>query len=400
MKKQSILNLLLAITVIGCSSNKHDNTDLPFIDVRKNYPEKELLFTNFADISFIHLNADNADYLYKIAAHTVTKNTIVIYDGASCSFLFFSKDGTPKSRFNRLGQGPEEYFGADINRILYNEETDEVFYTNQNMSKIQVYSSTGQYKRSIPLPPEVTPYSIVSFDHESFLVFKNKSIATISDGKNKFYIPKYTVYYQISKTNGEILDSLQLPNDETVNLKAVDQKGSSLQLFLINRLVKGRNGFCLCNPETDTVYLYANNKSLTPIFRKIPSARDLDPPIVVITNIVDASRYQFFALKTIYYEEQSMRNPKYPDRHYFRDKETGEIFRQKIILPEYKGKEFQIDVGRRIGFGEDNGSTFHLDLIELKQAYEENRLSGKLKELVATLNELKDNDVLMIAYFK
>ena len=43
----------------------------------------------------------------------------------------------------------------------------------------------------------------------------------------------------------------------------------------------------------------------------------------------------------------------------------------------------------------ENGHYFELDLIELKQAYKENRLSGKLKELVATLNEEEDNNVFM-----
>jgi hypothetical protein len=44
--------------------------------------------------------------------------------------------------------------------------------------------------------------------------------------------------------------------------------------------------------------------------------------------------------------------------------------------------------------------TQSLSLYELKQAYLENKLSGKLKELVATLNEDEDNNVLMMVEFK
>ena len=69
-----------------------------------------------------------------------------------------------------------------------------------------------------------------------------------------------------------------------------------------------------------------------------------------------------------------------------------------IMLPDYKGKEFYIDP--RLPNYYEKGYHFELDLIELKQAYRENKLSGKLKELVATLNEDKDNNVFMLVNFK
>ena len=43
---------------------------------------------------------------------------------------------------------------------------------------------------------------------------------------------------------------------------------------------------------------------------------------------------------------------------------------------------------------------FELDLLELKQAFSENKLRGKLKELVGTLDEEKDNNVIMFVNFK
>ncbi|MDR0540626.1 MAG: 6-bladed beta-propeller [Dysgonamonadaceae bacterium] len=66
----------------------------------------------------------------------------------NCSFFstpVFSKDGTPQSRFNRLGQGPEEY--NNIMRIHYDEKTDDVFVGQEHVNYIQVYSSHGEYKR-------------------------------------------------------------------------------------------------------------------------------------------------------------------------------------------------------------------------------------------------------------
>ena len=53
-----------------------------------------------------------------------------------------------------------------------------------------------------------------------------------------------------------------------------------------------------------------------------------------------------------------------------------------------------------MAYGDENGYVVELSLFELKQAYKENRLSGKLKELVATLDEDKDNNVFMLLDFK
>ena len=110
---------------------------------------------------------------------------------------------------------------------------------------------------------------------------------------------------------------------------------------------------------------------------------------------METGRYQFIEIKTLKTESTNVLDYM---KYYIRDKQTGEIFRQKIILPEYQGKEFF--VSSSMGYFNENEYYFELDLIELKDAYKENRLSGKLKELVATLNELKDNNVFMSVKFK
>ena len=417
MKKKSVLSLLLAaIIASGCTSNK-DKVDLPFIDVRKNYPEKELILTDFADVTYVHLNAKNVDYLYKFYPQPgyfcITKNTIVVYDISSCSILFFSKDGTPKSRVNRLGQGPQEYWVVTC--IHYDEESDDLFVIYGQVNYIQVYSSTGEYKRKIPLhqkrmkvnssvtlTKQVDVENLVSFDDQSFLMYASNHFGNYRKQDRTYDLPEYTTYYYISKTNGAVLESFNLQgNGVYLSAEAPDDPGCfAVPNFF--RLVKGSGGFFLCNPETDTVYLYTKDKSLVPVFRKIPAVRHLDP-MVYLNNVVDATGYQFFRIETLIWGDPGDR---YPDRYYFRDKETNEIFRQKIVLPDYKGKDFFFGVGHSTGSGyhsafeDENGYVFLLDLFELKQAYKENKLGGKLKELVATLDEYNDNHVFMLVHFK
>jgi len=400
MKLKYVQYLLFIGTVaIGCSSNRQTNDDMPFIDVRKTYPEKELNITDFADVSYVHLNTLDDAYLYKGRILCVTTNTLVVCDQISSSILFFSRDGQPRSRFNRYGQGPEEHRG--VNRILYDEKTDDVFvcedlYSHANY--IQVYSSTGEYKRKITLPQNSALSFLVSFDDQSLFVYAEDyhfSFLTMSRTQNSKTDIPHTTYYRISKTNGEILDSLKLISDE-IELDVILSSSPSKRIVMTPdycRLTKGVTGFYLFNPETDTVFHYAGDKSLTPVLYKIPSVRYQDPKYV-LSNIVYAGRYQFFMVEPLGGHASTW-------KYYFLDKETGEIFRQKLTLPDFKGKEFKISAGLyMLDTGDVNGYIYELGLYELKEAYRENKLSGKLKELVATLNEDTDNNVFVLVEYK
>ena len=165
--------------------------------------------------------------------------------------------------------------------------------------------------------------------------------------------------------------------------------------LIYNNIVKHVEGFLLCNPETDTVFLYNRNKELTPIIYKIPFVNKSEPKII-LNNCMDVDKYQFIEVQTVGYDYLGARNR---NKYYIRNKKTGEIYQQKIVLPDYKDKKIIISPDLN-NFFHENGTHIEFDLIELKQAYRENKLNGKLKELVATLNELEDNNVFAIIIFK
>ena len=379
--------LLIALTS-GCSSDKQEKNGLAFIDVRKNYPEKEIILTDIADVTYLHLNTDDDDYLYKGRIHCITENTIVIGDDVFGSVLFFSKDGMPKSRFNRKGQGPGEYI--DARQVIYDEKADDVFVLSSGLANyFLVYSSTGEYKRKIILSEGTFVQSFYSFDDVSLFVYdgsveRRNFIPYENDSQTEFY---NSHFIRISKTDGNVLEYVELPVNHLILKDEVT--GTP---FPARRLIKCKDGVLLCNPETDTVFLYNKDRSLIPVIHKTPSTSALDP-MVVLNNCADAGRYQFMEVVTVH-----VGNERFPVKYLMRDKKTGEIFCQKISLPDYTGKEFFFRTRSQGDF--KDGLYFELDLIELKQAYRENRLSGKLKELVTTLNEDEDNNVFMLVHFK
>ena len=393
MSMKNILFCFIFIIIIltpSCFSNKQTKNGLLSIDVRKNYPEKEIILTDIADVTYLCLNSDDDDYLFKGRIHSITENTIVIVDDVSGSILFFSKDGMPKSRFNRKGQGPEDYVNVRI--VVFDEKADDVFVLSYGfVNFFSVYSSTGEYKRKIFLPEGRTfVQTVYSFDDESLFIYdgsveRENLVQLINDSNTEF---SKSHFFCISKTNGKALDYVEIP----INSIILKDEAAGMP-YTPNRLIKSKDGVLLCNPETDMVFLYNKDRSLIPIIQKTPSTKQLDP-MVILNNCVDVGKYQFMEIVTIRFGQDG-----FPCKYLMRDKNTDEIFQQKITLPDYKGKEFFF---RPRASGGDYGycTYFELGLIELKQASRENKLNGKLKELVGTLNEDKDNNVFMFVNFK
>ena len=364
-------------------SSHQRKADLAKIDVSKTFPEKEIFLTEIADITYLYLNSDDDDYLYDGRIHYITENTVVVYD-SSGSIFFFSKDGTPKSRFNRRGQGPEEFINAV--QVLYDEITDDVFVVSRN--DITVYSSTGQYKRKITLPEgTLADARTVSFDERS-LFFYNIISGLMTDEKNPV-----TPFYRISKINGDVLDKVEIPF--TPIFLGIYIDGRRITNNSNNRLIACKEGVLLCSAETDTIFLYNHEGRLTPALCKTPSVNSTDP-MKYLHNCLDRGQYQFIEVVTVRAGDEYP--GVFPVSHYMRNKNTGEVVRPVFLLPDYKGKKFIITPNMGKNYYDEH--YFELDLYELKQAYRENKLSGQLKELVATLNEDEDNNVFMLMKFK
>jgi len=386
---------ILKILFSGCSSIEQSTEDLPVIDLRKNYPEKEIVLSDIAKVTYVHLSTSNDEYLYDGTIKYLSANTIIVADESSGSVLFFTKDGIPKSRFNHYGAGPREYAsGAGwsmkkyVGPILYDEKKDEVFIRPSFKNILQVYSLNGKYLRTIDYPSVNMEFFYTSeidfFDSKSFIMHNADS------------------FLLFSRANGKILEYVEMPNNEVNLIHSVyGVRPNGRQIKMVSRglrMVRTTDGFNFCLPG-DTVYYFDKNKKLTPVLYTTPSANDFDPKII-IDNFWDVGKYQFMRIHSIHYSNYIENYPDrtYPDKYYVRDKTTGEVFCQKIVIPDYKGKELFFSAYPLEVF-QENMIHIELDLMELKDAYRANRLRGKLKELVSTLNENEDNNVFMIIEF-
>ena len=398
MRKNIALLLLIIMTLtFGCSSNNQSEDSLPCIDIRKKYPKKEIILTDIADISYVHLSTENKDYLYKGVICDITENTIVVKDVSSHSILFFTREGKPKSRFNRMGQGPEEYnllFRSQP--IVYDETADEVFVSNRK--DILVYSSTGKYKRKITLQSHAS--TLVDFDDQSLLLYDERLQDKKQHQRERYSSSQSldSCFYRISKEDGKVLEYVAFSyHDVDLTIRFQATNGAYLTNIVIARHIsKCESGLFLFTPESDTIFLYGKDKIITPVICKIPLVSDLDKKIV-LNAFTDIGRYQFIMQQSfvgLFTGEKS------EFFYYGYDKQTQAIFEPTVSLPDYKKGEFQITGYNTYYNGKATVACLYMDLFELKKAFKENRLSGKLKELVATLNEYEDNEIYVIARFK
>jgi hypothetical protein len=233
------------------------------------------------------------------------------------------------------------------------------------------------------------------FDDQSILVYDNsrlwQNIVQSQSGDKTGFTEQAndSTFFLISKTDGTVLEYIPVPGN-TIDLSCNIEGGGFVQVGY-SRVRQSPNGLLLYNPETDTIFLYDKDKSLSPFMHKTPLLTDMNP-MIVMDNCLDAGDFQF--LSTYTYSVG-----KHPSAtYYMRDKQSGDIFRQKVVLADYEGKDFHIDP--RLPNYYEKGYHFELDIFELKEAYGENKLSGKLKELVATLNDAEDNNVFVFVDFK
>lgn len=398
MKITSAL-ILIAIFAVAFSCSQQHKESMPCLDVSLNYPDKEINLTDITKVRYLYLSSDNGGFLYRGYIQAMSANKVVVADPRSGDIFIFSKDGAPVSRFNKRGRGPGEYNNAQ--RVFYDEDVDELFVVEPSPKNIiHVYSSNGEHKRDINFPKGTMFINdIVSLDNQSFLFIdynpEYKALTPVEEGVGPSVRVPAREYvaplYRISKADGAVLNRAELLVSPL--FLGVIENGISIP-GKRNRLIKSKEGAFICYPEMDTVFMYSNETGLTPVIYKTPPASSMKP-LIYLNNCVDVGKYQFLQTYTARREEGAY---PFPSQYYLRNKETGEIVKQQLFLPEYKGKELFIGPTEARINGLENGVLLELELTELKEANAENRLSGKLKELVDTLTD-DYNNVFVIVEF-
>lgn len=363
---------MIQFVLLGCScTNTDQEKGLTTIDLSKDYPKKEILLSEIADIQYVYMNEGN-DYIYGGNPLYVSDHTFVFYSEGS--FLFFTKDGQPKSKFNHQGNGPDEY--DYFSKVVYDEANDELYILSEK--RLIVYSSSGVHKRTIALSlsDDKRITSMANYDNGSLLLF---------DSDN---------FVLISKADGSELKRLDVSSGEKVKLYAINQDEQRVSVIAStqNQIVNYKDGLLLSDYSTDTVFFFNKSKELMPVLIKQPSIHSMDP-VIYANTFVEVADYLFYRKIIV-----KVQNGQLPSVYLMQNKKDGTVYEQEIKMDDFKGK--QVEIAPEILTSSSRHGLVVLDLVELEEAYADGRLKGKLKELMEKIDRENGNNVYVLLTFK
>ena len=380
MKRLYTITLLLASMLLSCGGGKGEaqkqkvSDGLWTFDVTKKYPTKEIYIQDIADVDYIPLET-NDSILWRGREVLYLDDDYIVGANRNNGVYFHDGKGKALNMFNKMGQGPKEYL--DMYKVQYDKKSDEIYIND--MFKYYVYDKEGNFKRSFQ-GIEDKLYSRI----EQFFILNEDELIQYNYNNH---------YTRVSRLTGEHLGDIKLGvADSTTTLRF--KKNNMIFNTIVSHFTKDKEGYIITSFPSDTTYLLTSNLQLKPIGVRIPPVSSQDVPVFLLP-VKNTPRYYF--MSTIKKEDS------FPTKAYMMDKKTNQIYYLKDYFKnkDYIGLKVHLDM-----FGPavlanlpNNVCVQSLNITKLCEAYEEGKLSGKLKDIAANLKE-DDNPVLMIIKFR
>ncbi|MDR0573181.1 MAG: 6-bladed beta-propeller [Tannerella sp.] len=379
---------------------KNTSEDVPFmINFSQNIPGKYI--TDIVeDTKFIPLETSDEILIGISKVAYVSDKIIIMYNFRESSIFIFNYEGKIISNFNHRGPGPMEYSG--IMGLTYDEVNKEIFVLDL-IPRANVYSETGQYKRTLHFPENTKFKEIYNFDEKHLLAYDiydigiNWNLSTEADKKAIYNKP----YAFLSKTDGSITEYVNINLSQRISTLHGSEDKSSQTIrtfgFITCGIIKSGSDFLLTDIASDTTYLLSRNKKLTPLILRTPSVHDKNPQELISATF----RTDNYILI----------------RKWLNDSNDAKKFTDYVFDISdnlfYKVKDFNIvDLGEKITrflypYPDDCGCDYYDNgvIVNLWQAFdlkimlEQGQLKGELKNIAMNINE-EDNPVLVIIKIK
>ena len=380
MKRLYTITLLLASMLLSCGGGKGEaqkqkvSDGLWTFDVTKEYPTKEIYIQDIADVDYIPLET-NDSILWRGREVLYLDDDYIVGANRNNGVYFHDGKGKALNMFNKMGQGPKEY--SDMYKVQYDKKSDEIYIND--MFKYYVYDKEGNFKRSFQ-GIEDKLYSRI----EQFFILNEDELIQYNYNNH---------YTRVSRLTGEHLGDIKLGvADSTTTLRF--KKNNMIFNTIVSHFTKDKEGYIITSFPSDTTYLLTSNLQLKPIGVRIPPVSSQDVPVFLLP-VKNTPRYYF--MSTIKNEDS------FPTKAYMMDKKTNQIYYLKDYFKnkDYIGLKVHLDIFGPSVLADlpNNVCVQSLNITKLCEAYEEGKLSGKLKDIAANLKE-DDNPVLMIIKFR
>ena len=390
MKKTVFFLAVLLFT--QCTSNsKKEASEIPKIDVSRNYPEREVFLQDVAKVEYIPLETnDNTLISSNSRIVYVSDNYIIVINLTQGDIFVFDGQGKSKFSFNNKGQSGTEY--GYVSSIAFDEKAKEIFVSDRYSAipRFLVYTEDGKFKRTFPFPPDFSPSEIYSYNDELLLVYDVFGLNQ-DNYSNKPYL-------LLSKNDGSIVDTIgiHLPVRVSDRIRFEGEVNGQksmviLQIFTFNNRSYGKD-FLIADWSSDSIYRLTPTKELQPVIVRTPPVQKSDPKMILSNSLI-TDKFVFLE-KTVFDFEAAKNSSSIPSKDLMYDFETGQLNEYKLFNKDYKERS----VGFTAAITSKNTGVYTLDVFRLLEADETGKVTGDLKPLLKTLDE-EDNPILVKVTF-
>lgn len=381
--KKTMLMAMVLLACLGALAQNKTGKNVPEVDVTLAKRFAPLKVSEKATVEFIPLET-NADFLLDRVAGAlinVTENYIVTVNITEGKLFVFSRQGKALHTFCRKGQGPEEFVYPIAVRV--DEKSKEIFVLDYQ--KVQVYSLTGKYKRSLNIPENVKIGSMFNYDDKHLICYDNHNLDR--QGEKVTEQP----FFLFSKKDGKITRIPLTIQNRIGQSMYIEREGKKMVVTMNNiaPMVKNGDEVVLSDMGSDVVYLYKKGK-VTPLLKRNPGTMDFNPrsAMGVVMKLGD-----IVWLREV---KKEVKGPR-PDINMLTyDVATGEV--NNLVLWDDVNFTNPYSVQSRNERQElpYNCTAANFQPDYLKKLNEQGRLTGRLKELAEEM--LEDDNPLLILY--
>ena len=374
MGKNLFISVIALVTMLsGCG--QATETGMITIDVEKSYPKKELAINDLWEVEYVALETDTTFLVAGGQPWHVGENKLGFVDNRTGNLLFFdAKTGKKAFCINRKGPGPQEY--KSVGGLVMDEKAGEVFAWSIFDGTFQVYDEQGNYLRTLQM------YNRRKDEYSYITNFINLDDANLLCSSNN--MKGYATHYLLNKKNGqaELVDSI--PNERYVSEYIFAEKDGVTYSTApsLSPFVRTSYGIVYADHSNDTLYRMTDNMTPSAFIARTPKVKETQPnKILKFDN--ETSDWMFLSSIEMAYDFSKNEGMHRTD--YGVEKANGQIFELKFTVPDYEGMEYT----------PSGLNSYYYPADRLITALEENKLKGKLKEIVQHLDE-EDNGVVMI----
>lgn len=365
---------------------------LATLDVTKDYPEKKIVLQDLADVKYVPLKTEKNALLNNSAGMLgYVSDSLIVARTSDKEIVLFNGDGSVRSSFRHVGQGPEEYLF--ISGLAVDPKAQEIFIQDHLLKyRILVYSFDGQYKRVLPIPFEMHLNCLHDFSADCLLAGDNRRADRLGNSH------RTKPYVLLSKRTGEVVKELDIHFPKRLSniiSKPLGENRSMAAALSYNPIVRCKDSFVIGDLSSDTIYTYTPQGVLSPMLVRTPPVLSMETPKVICPDFKTGS-YFFFDLVDFEFDFETRTG--FPDKYMVYDYAAGKPYVCKLVNRDCEEQEIQLGDGG-VTNRAWNTACYTIPSSMLIEQLEAGKVHGPLKEIAATRAE-DDNPVLVIVRFR